>query len=121
MMRALMRVAVVALLLPTLHGCGDDPPPGAPNTVHNGSVMGLVVDDSRKPVVGAAVSISLVPPGEAVSSAVLRSDKAGKFVLSDLATGDYVLEVDAKGFRSQTQKVAAEDHKMKSVTIPLYR
>lgn len=80
-----------------------------------GKLMGLVVDESDKPLVG--ITIVLQPDQKRVVS-----NAQGKFVFEgNLYTGTYTLVVDAIGFSRYQEEVVFEAGKVNTITIRLRR
>src|SRR6185503_13412888 len=73
----------------------------------HGSLQGKVVDDKGKGVNGAQVRIER----EGAQPVMVTTNNKGEFKATDLAAGEYLVGVDAEGFKSseliKKQKVAA--------------
>ncbi len=66
------------------------------------TLSGIVVDQLGGPIAGAAVSVVDLTTND---KHVTQSDAAGRYALSGLAAGDYMLTVTTAGFEPYTQRV----------------
>ncbi len=69
----------------------------AQTTVSTGSIQGVIVDPSSAVVPGARITITNKATGQAIS---LASTATGTYNSGALIPGDYVVRVEAKGFRT---------------------
>lgn len=105
---------IFALTLPLMafSGCiaseEDAPPKGsdvpaeaeAPSyTDDTGAVEGFVIDDAELPIVGASVGIPELP------DVLTKSDLQGRFTLSNVLPGDYIVHATALGYEPGQAKV----------------
>lgn len=95
-------IALLILIGVAFAGCAEAPAPGPANgtedfddvdvevTDDTGAILGVVVDESITPVVGATIVLKL-PDGEQDAT----SDESGRFAFSRLPAGTYFLDVAA--------------------------
>src|SRR6202050_4278663 len=69
----------------------------AQTTISTGSIQGLVTDPSGAVVSGAKISISNKATGRLITA---KSTSAGAYTSGALTPGDYVLRVEAQGFKT---------------------
>jgi hypothetical protein len=82
---------------------GDDPSAG------KGSILGVVVDETIRPIVGAHVSVT-------GSDATAVTDSSGVFHVADLEPGTYFFRVNATGFlptQASADVIAGEVQRMR--------
>jgi hypothetical protein len=77
----------------------------AQTTVSQGSIQGTVTDPSGAVVGGAKITITHKATGQVITTA---STNSGTFNSGGLIPGDYVLRVEAKGFRTAQQAFAVQ-------------
>jgi hypothetical protein len=80
-------------------GCDSRPLPTAPGGANQRHILGIVTDEVRRPLSGAAVRL-LDAPMAGVPSAT--TDAAGRFELFSTAAGTASLRVTHEGFASVT-------------------
>ncbi|MFZ0418883.1 MAG: carboxypeptidase regulatory-like domain-containing protein [Candidatus Sulfotelmatobacter sp.] len=86
-------------------------------TATTGAVIGVVSDPSSALVKGASVTLSEPATGTVLSA---TTDSGGRFAFPAVNPGDYVLKVEAKGFRtSLTNKIVVEVNKSNDITVKL--
>ncbi len=86
----------------------------------HGGIYGVVINDKQHPVPRAAVTISFTSVNEPVPDAAPPTDSQGRFYISDLPAGNYILQATAEGFNEQTQQTLVEPGKTTRIRIPLY-
>jgi len=77
----------------------------AQTTVSQGSIQGTVTDPSGAVVGGATITITHKSTGQVITT---TSTNSGTFNSGGLIPGDYVLRVEAKGFRTAQQAFAVQ-------------
>lgn len=77
-----------------------------------GSISGSVADSTGAPVIGAAVAIKGTHTGAA-------ADVNGNFILTNIADGNYVLEVSMIGFNKRELNVAVVNGSSEKINITL--
>jgi len=77
----------------------------AQTTVSQGSIQGTITDPSGAVVGGAKISITHKETGQVITT---TSTNAGTFNSGGLIPGDYVLRVEAKGFRTAERAFAVQ-------------
>jgi len=77
----------------------------AQTTVSQGSIQGTVTDPSGAVVGGAKITITHKATGQVITTS---STNSGTFNSGGLIPGDYVLRVEAKGFRTAQQAFAVQ-------------
>jgi hypothetical protein len=88
--------------------------------LHNGRIVGTIVDDSGKAVAGAAVEVRNPDATPPVRSSV--SDERGRFGIMGLRTGTWMIAVSAKGHEPSLLAIPVQAQRPGgSVTIPLVR
>ncbi|MEL6133663.1 MAG: TonB-dependent receptor, partial [Bacteroidota bacterium] len=63
------------------------------------TLIGTLISEADYPVVGATVKIASLKLGD-------YTDARGQFIIKDLPSGDFELEISARGYASQTQKIS---------------
>jgi outer membrane receptor for ferrienterochelin and colicin len=81
-----------------------------------GSVRGLVHDPQHRPVAGAKV---VLRAGNSDWVRTVSSNGLGEFLFDAVPAGDYVVSVDAPGFRARDQRVQVIPSSAAEVHIPL--
>ena len=89
-------------------------PAGHPSEA--GTVSGEVTDLRGTPLAGTSVVVK-TPGGKTVTSST--TDAGGIFRVVDLQPGDYLLDVDAKGFFIKTDKIKIKPRKTITTHIKL--
>ena len=89
-------------------------PSGHPSEA--GTVSGEVTDLRGTPLAGTSVVVK-TPGGKTVTSST--TDAGGIFRVVDLQPGDYLLDVDAKGFFIKTDKIKIKPRKTITTHIKL--
>jgi len=97
------RVSVVALVLAVLLMTGISVV--AQTTVSQGSIQGTITDPSGAVIGGANISITHKGTGQVITT---TSTNSGTFNSGGLIPGDYVLRVEAKGFRTAERAFAVQ-------------
>lgn len=109
---------LLALLLPFGRGAQaqveNSATPGRPSEA--GTVSGEVTDMRGTPLAGTSVIVK-TPAGKAVASST--TDAGGIFRVVDLQPGDYLLDVDAKGFFLKTDKIKIKPRKTITTHVKL--
>lgn len=82
----------------------------------NSSVRGVVTDPSNAPVPNAKVAIKNVDKG--ISSSA-TCDNGGNYIFTSLAPGDYLLNVEASGFRTFTLQATLQTAQTLDVPVKL--
>src|SRR6202451_1133260 len=77
----------------------------AQTTVAQGSIQGLVTDPSGAVVSGAKISISNKATGRLITA---KSTSAGAYTSGALTPGDYVLRVEAQGFKTSEMPLTVQ-------------
>ena len=77
----------------------------AQTTVSQGSIQGTVTDSSGAVVGGATITITHKGTGQVITT---TSTNSGTFNSGGLIPGDYVLRVEAKGFRTAERAFAVQ-------------
>ena len=77
----------------------------AQTTVSQGSIQGTITDPSGAVVGGANITITHKETGQVITT---TSTNSGTFNSGGLIPGDYVLRVEAKGFRAAQQSFAVQ-------------
>ena len=95
-------LAAIALLLSVVAAYQ---PAGAQVTLSTGSIEGTLTDPQGAAVPGAKVSITSKATG-ATTSAIVNS--SGSFTSGPLAPGEYVVKVEASGFKTLQQLVTVQ-------------
>lgn len=90
-----MRWMVLALVVPLLAGCSDEPVEAQAEAVVQGTLEGVVVDATVTPIEGALVVVQ--PGGQEATT-----DADGRFVFDALEPGTYALTASKDGFLSTT-------------------
>jgi len=62
-----------------------------------GSILGLVTDESGAVIPGATVQVTSVETG---ARRVVSTSESGEFVVTNLSLGSYIVRVEAKGFKA---------------------
>jgi iron complex outermembrane receptor protein len=65
-----------------------------------GTITGTISDQAGKPIAGAAVTVKSAGTAAAVTAA---SDEQGRFSVTNLAAGNYTVEVTSPGFARNTR------------------
>ncbi len=99
----LKRLFLVALVFAVVLSMGT--PVIAQTTVSQGSIQGTVTDPSGAVVGGANITITHKGTGQVITT---TSTNSGTFNSGGLIPGDYVLRVEAKGFRAAQQSFAVQ-------------
>jgi hypothetical protein len=100
---SLKRLFVVALVFAVVLMLGTSVI--AQTTVSQGSIQGTVTDPSGAVVGGAKITITHKETGQVITT---TSTNSGTFNSGGLIPGDYVLRVEAKGFRTAQQAFAVQ-------------
>ncbi len=94
----LKRLFLVALVFAVVLSMGTSVI--AQTTVSQGSIQGTITDPSGAVVGGAKITITHKATGQVITT---TSTNSGTFNSGGLIPGDYVLRVEAKGFRTAEQ------------------
>lgn len=81
----------------------------APGQVESGAIVGTVIDPSGAPIAKAKVTVT---HGGTKAKVTASTASDGSYAIRNLATGSYIVEIDAKGFKkslSQNLQVGAGD------------
>ena len=70
------------------------------------SLMGVVIDSTGVPMIGAGVTVYQLPDSIRTSE---LSDEKGQFSFQGLAPGDYFLKINFIGFQTYTRRVVIYD------------
>jgi hypothetical protein len=100
---SLRRVLSVALVFAVMLIMGTSAI--AQTTVSQGSIQGTVTDPSGAVVGGAKITITHKATGQVITT---TSTNSGTFNSGGLIPGDYVLRIEAKGFRTAQQAYAVQ-------------
>ncbi len=85
----------------------------ASNSLHNGTVKGIVYDEkSNAPIYNARVIIKSL-------NKMTYTDELGFFQFDDIEAGDYNIEVSYLGYENNTSMVAIIDHQTSPIRIDL--
>src|SRR5215813_2560384 len=101
-------VALIAALVGLLIGsCGRDNTPTAPSAQSptSYSLTGTVTDSSGKPIADAKVAI-VDPSPNANAGKETKTDRDGKYALTNLALHDFSVSVGADGYRSAQRTIS---------------
>src|SRR5712664_2094596 len=83
---------------------------------HTGALSGTVEDATGEYVLGADVRLRNLTTGQELSTS---SDEEGQFRFDHLAFGDYLLIVNAQGFKSAEIQVKVEERAESPIRVPL--
>lgn len=81
-----------------------------------GTISGDVTDHRGTPLAGTSVIVT-TPGGKQVASST--TDAGGVFRVVDMQPGDYLLQVNAKGFYKKTEKVKVKPRKTETTHIKM--
>src|ERR1700730_18929158 len=93
-----LRLAVTCLSVAMLFSLGL---PVAPAQTSMGRVSGTVTDASNAAVAGAKISVINVNTG---ARRTVETDSNGFYLVTNLPTGNYSIEVGKEGFKTRSQK-----------------
>jgi hypothetical protein len=99
--------AITILLSPTL---------SAQTTISTGSIQGTISDQSGAVVTGAKVTITNKETGQTIS---VTTTSSGAFASGALIPGEYLVRVEAKGFKTTETPVAVQVNVTSSANIKL--
>lgn len=113
-MKYLHPYLVLTLLVITTFGCGstEDPDdvievPVDATGVPSGTIQGEV-----QVIDGVSIQVRLLKNGQLISQTVA----AGNFQFDNVADGDYILQITAKGYETEERNVTLEDGKLSEIT-----
>ena len=109
-MKYLHPYLVLTLLIITAFGCGSTEDPESTvdeTTVPSGTIQGEV-----QIIDGVSIQVRLLKEGQLISQTVAD----GSFQFDNVADGDYILQITAKGYETEERNVILEDGKLSEIS-----